>query len=128
MHRGMYVHVLTCVHALTTSHTHMSAKESILASQHSGASTAEALLSLGKALGLIPDRTKQIRVMNLNIFTYDFNVYFLSVNVLPACMCVDYMCAWCLRRPGEALSSLEVGTGGREPPFGYWRWNLGSPL
>lgn len=85
---------------------------------------AKALPSLGKAQGLNPDRTKQTSVMSFDILIYDFNVYFLSVSVLPACMYVYYMCAWCLRRPGEALSSLEAvwGTGGGELSFG----NLGS--
>lgn len=52
---------------------------------------------------------------------------FMSVVVLPVCMSVLHMHAWCLRRAEKGIGSLKTGvTHGCELPFGCWKLNLSS--
>ena len=47
-------------------------------------------------------------------------------SVLPACMYVCLMHAWCLRKPEKGIGFPGTGvTDGREPPCGCWGLNLG---
>ena len=42
--------------------------------------------------------------MNLIFKTFKFYFYFMYLGVLPVCMDVFHMYAWCLRRPEKSVS------------------------
>lgn len=52
---------------------------------------------------------------------------YVYLFVLPVCMSVHHVCAWCLQRPGEGIRSSGTGfTDGCGSPCRCWESNLGS--
>lgn len=53
--------------------------------------------------------------------------FILCVTVLPVCMSMPHMCAWCLLRPKECIRyPVTKVMNGCEPSSQYWEPNLGS--
>ena len=51
-------------------------------------------------------------------FCFRFKNLFMLMNVLPACVPVSHVCAWCLWRSEEGIGSPETGvTDDCEPPY-----------
>jgi hypothetical protein len=49
----------------------------------------------------------------------------LCMFVLPACMSVHHMCAWCLRKPEDSDPLEKVFTVSGEPSWRCWELNPG---
>lgn len=66
-------------------------------------------------------------VRDYSIFLIEnINFILLHMNILPACMSVYHMHAWCWQRPEEDIGSPWTGVTGRcELPCGFWVLNLG---
>lgn len=52
-------------------------------------------------------------------------IYFIRMSILPACLYVHYLCAWCLQRPKEVVGSPGTGvTDDSVQLYGFWELNL----